>query len=105
MKHNKTEMIKSKFSNAVHKLLNPNPVKNRDKWRNKPQPLTNEEKIKLFDKIVALDKEISFELGSYWYDKRDKKRLQKQRELRGYKPKKKTTKEEYQKSLEINLVE
>lgn len=92
MKNTKTMMIKSKFSNAVHKLLNPNPVKNRDKWRNKPTPLTNDEKIALFDQIVKLDNEISWELGSYWYNRRDKKRRDKARAERGWKPKQKTPK-------------
>jgi len=76
----KTQMIKCTFSNSVHKLLNPNPVRNRDKWRVKPVELTDKEKIELFDKIVALDKETTNLLGSYWYDRREKKRIQKRRE-------------------------
>jgi len=89
MKNSKTEMIKSKFSNAVHRLLNPTPMKNRDKWRNKPTPLTDAQKIELFDKIVQLDKEISNELGSYWFDRRWKKRRDKARVERGWKAKQK----------------
>jgi hypothetical protein len=104
MKKSKTEMIKSKFSNAVHKLLNPNPVKNRDKWKTPKLKLTDEQKIELFDKIVQLDREISDELGSYWYDKREKKRINKKRIERGWKPKKKTTKEQYEKMNQENLV-
>lgn len=92
MKNTKTEMIKAKFSNAVHKILNPNPIKNRDKWRVKQQPLTDKEKIAMFDQIVQLDKEISWELGSYWYGRRDKKRRDKARVERGWKPKEKTPK-------------
>jgi hypothetical protein len=92
MKNTKTMMIKSKFSNAVHAILNPNPIKNRDKWKVKTQPLTNEEKIAMFDQIVQLDKEISWELGSYWYNRREVKRRDKAREERGWKPKEKTTK-------------
>jgi len=75
-----TETIKCTFSNSVHKLLNPNPVKNRDKWRVKKVELTNEEKIALFDQIAELDKETSNLLGSYWYDRREKRRVQKIRE-------------------------
>lgn len=76
----RTQMIKCTFSNSVHKLLTPNPIKNRDKWRVKPDELTDKEKIELFDRIVALDKEITNLLGSYWYDRREKKRIQKRRE-------------------------
>jgi len=75
-----TETIKCTFSNSVHKLLNPNPVKNRDKWRFKRVELTNEENNALFDQIVGLDKETSDLLGSYWYDRREKRRVQKRRE-------------------------
>ena len=89
MKNTKTMMIKSKFSNAVHSILNPNPIKNRDKWRVKTQPLTNEQKIAMFDQIVELDKEISNELGSYWFDRRWKKRRDKARVERGWKAKQK----------------
>jgi hypothetical protein len=75
-----TETIKCTFSNSVHKLLNPNPVKDRDKWKVKKTELTNEEKIALFDQIIALDKDTSHLLGSYWYDRREKRRVKKRRE-------------------------
>lgn len=88
----KTEMIKAKFSNAVHKILNPNPVKNSEMWRQKKVALTNEQKIEMFDKIVELDNKTSNELGSYWYNRREKKRLHKARVERGWVPKQKTPK-------------
>lgn len=75
-----TETIKCAFSNAVHKLLNPNPVKNSEKWRVKKVQLSNEEKIALFDQIVEMDKETSDLLGKYWYERREKRRVQKIRE-------------------------
>lgn len=75
-----TETIKCTFSNAVHKLLNPNPVKNSEKWRVKKVQLSNEEKITLFDQIVEMDKETSDLLGKYWYERREKRRVQKRRE-------------------------
>lgn len=75
-----TETIKCTFSNAVHKLLNPNPVKNSEKWRVKKVQLSNEEKIALFDQIVEMDKETSDLLGKYWYERREKRRVQKRRE-------------------------
>lgn len=90
MKNTKTEMIKAKFSNAVHALLNPNPVKNRDKWRTKKVELTDSQKAAIFDKIVALDSEVSSELGSYWYKRRELKRRDAARVERGWKPKVKT---------------
>ena len=92
MKNTKTEMIKAKFSNAVHAILNPNPVKNSDRWKTKKIVLTNEQKAAMFDQIVELDNQISDELGSYWYNRREKKRLHKARLERGWKPKQKTPK-------------
>ena len=88
----KTEMIKSKFSNAVHAILNPHPVKNSDKWRIKRPELTNAQKIEIFDRIAKLDQEITHELGSYWFKKREIKRRDKARVQRGWKPKQKTPK-------------
>ena len=75
-----TETIKCTFSNSVHKLLNPNPVKNSDKWKVRKQQLTNEEKIELFNQIVELDKQTSNLLGKYWYERREKRRVKKRRE-------------------------
>jgi hypothetical protein len=76
----KTEMIKSKFSNQIHKLLNPNPVPNRERWKHKKIELTQEEKANLYDEIVRLDSEISNELRSYWWDRKFKRKVQKLRE-------------------------
>ena len=76
----KTEMIKSKFSNQIHKLLNPNPVPYRERWKNKKPVLTQEEKAKLYDEIVKLDEEISNELRNYWWDRKFKNRVQRLRE-------------------------
>lgn len=96
MKNSKSLMFKAKFSNAVHKLLNPNPVRHRDMWKTKKEPLTDKQKIELFDKIVALDKQTSNELGSYFYWRRELKRINAQREARGYKRKVKTSKAQYE---------
>lgn len=86
-KGNTTLAIKAAFSNATHQLLNPNPVKNSDRWKNVQKPLTAEQKIELFDKIVALDKESTQLLGSYWFKCREIKRRDKARHARGWKPK------------------
>ena len=100
MKQNPTAMIKCKFSNEVHKILEPNiGVKKSERWKLKTPQLTDKEKIELFDKISSLHKECSNELTSYQFDRREKKRIHNARIGRGYKFKKKTTKEQYEKSL------
>jgi len=84
MKQNPTTAIKCKFSNAVHKMLEPNTdIKQRDRWRHR-------------DKLHA---ECSKELTTYQYDRREKKRVQKARIARGYVPKKKTKKDDYLKAV------
>lgn len=75
-----TETIKCTFRNAVHKLLNPNHVKNSEKWKMKPTILSTEEKAKLYDEIVKLDSVSTRLLGKYWYERREKKRVQRARE-------------------------
>lgn len=84
-------MIKSKFSNQVHKLLEPNiNIKRRDRWRHlKNYNLTDKEKLEIFDKILELHQESSKELTNYQYDRREKKRVHKARIERGWKPKEK----------------
>ena len=89
-----TMMIKSKFSNQVHKLLEPNiNLKTRERWAvvRKSTPLTNEQKLELFDKIVALHNDTSSELTSYQYQRRSTKRRDKIRAANGYVSKNKTT--------------
>lgn len=100
MKQNPTTAIKAKFSNEVHKLLEPNiNIKSRQRWQHSQKyKLTDAQKIELFDKIVELHKECSKELTSYQYDRREKRRVQKARVARGWKPKKKTSKEDHLKS-------
>lgn len=92
MKQNPATSIKCKFSNAVHKLLEPNiDKKTRLRWRFKKEYL-NEEKLAIFEQIMALHAECSKELTSYQYKKRQKKRVDKARVERGWVPKKKTKK-------------
>jgi hypothetical protein len=97
--NSKTGMIKSTFSNKVHKLLNPNPVKNSERWKQKKVELSDKEKIELFDKIVAMEKATSNELSSYFFNRRENRRIQRKRTERGYVPKRKTSKAEYEKML------
>ena len=110
--HNPTMMIKSSFSNKIHKLMNKcHGIKkhtkeyydckrqhNQTPWSNFLK-LTDQEKIELFDKIEEIYVETSHELRNYFNDRNFKKRVQKERVKRGYKPKQKTKKEDYEKNL------
>ena len=92
-KNNPTTMIKSKFSNEVHKILDPNRgTKARDRWRLPKIKLTDAEKLELFEKIVEAHKECTAELTAYLYDRRVKNRVKKARIARGWVPKVKTKK-------------
>lgn len=85
--HNPTMMIKSKFSNLVHKIINPCfGIKrfSREWWdcKNKERynPLSDKEKAQKFDEIMDAYVECSEELYNY-FDKRGyKKAVQKERE-------------------------
>jgi hypothetical protein len=115
-KHNPTMMIKSSFSNKIHKVMNKcygikkgtkewydcKRQHNENAWSAKLK-LTDQEKIELFDKIEGIYIESSSELASYFYNRSFKKIVQKERVKRGYTPKKKTTKEEYEKNIQENL--
>ena len=114
--HNPTTMIKSSFSNKIHKLMNkcygikPGTKEWYDCKRNhydftgKPK-LTDQEKIELFDKIEEIYRESSIELTNYYGNRSYKKRIDKQRVERGWEPKKKTSKEEYEKMFgELNNI-
>ncbi len=95
MKQNPTSAIKSKFSNEVHKILEPNiGIKTRQRWQHK-QKFTDAQKLEMFEQIVQLHNECTRELTAYQYDRREKKRIQKARIARGWKPKVKTRKEDY----------
>ena len=84
--YNPTMMIKSKFSNSVHKVLEPNiDIKRNDRWRHRDKyKFTDEEKIKMFDEIWKLHQDCSNELTNYQYDRRNKKRIHNTRVERGY---------------------
>ena len=97
-KNNPTTMIKCKFSNTVHAILESNiNVKTRDRWKNK-KVLSDTEKLKLLEQIIIAHNKCSAELTAYLYDKRCKNRVKKARIARGYVPKKQTKKEDYVKA-------
>jgi hypothetical protein len=99
--NNPTTIIKCKFSNAVHKILEPNlEVKGRDRWKHKKE-YTNSEKLEMIEQILLLHKECSNELTSYQFEKREKRRIHKARVERGYEFKKKIKKEDYEKNLVV----
>lgn len=102
--NNPTTTIKCKFSNKVHQVLEPNiNVPGRLRYKNK-KTLTDKEKLEIFEKIVTLHDECSSELTNYQYDRRKKKRVNKERIERGWKPKKNTKKEDYLESTGKVLV-
>jgi len=103
MRHNSVTTIKCKFSNGVHKMLEPNiGVKKSQRWRSNTKQLTDKEKVELFDKIINLHKECSEEISAALYKRREKKRVQAERAKRGYVPKKKTTKAQYESMLQAH---
>ena len=99
---NPTTMIKCKFSNEVHKILEPNlGIKNSERWKFRDKTkFTNAQKLEMFDQIMALHSSCSSELTNYQFEKRNKKRIHAARVARGYKFKKKTKKDDYLNNLQ-----
>lgn len=99
--HNPTMMIKSKFSNQVHRILEPNiEIKKSNRWKyNLLYKFTDEQKIQMFDQILQLHSQCSEELSSYRADRSKKKRVAKERAARGWvsKKKQKMTKDMWEK--------
>ena len=94
MKHNSATTIKCRFSNQIHKMLDPNiGVKRSDRWKIKKVELTDKQKLELFDQIVKSHKECSEELSACLYKRREKKRLSIAREKSGYTAKRRAKKE------------
>ena len=94
-----TMAIKCRANNLIHKLLNPKTCKTSEKWKseNRKERLTDLQKIALFDKIVLIDNKTSLELGSYLFNVREKKRVNKLRNAKGNRSKKnKTSKAEWE---------
>lgn len=84
--------IKTKFSNSVHKILEPNlGVPRSKRWRVRKE-LTDKEKIVLFDQIKKLHDEISDEYSNCLYKNRMKKKVQKLRDESGITAKRKAKK-------------
>ena len=85
--------IKTKFSNAVHKLLEANiAIPRRIRWR-KQKVYTDQEKIALFDEIKKLHDQVSVEYSNCLYKNRQKRKVQKLRDESGYTAKQKEKRE------------
>jgi hypothetical protein len=99
---NQVSNLKCRFSNAIHKLLEHGiNLKRSDRWK-VTKSYTDKEKIEMFDMILAAHEINSEEIGHALYKRRERNRVQKARLERGYTPKKKTSKEEYESMLQIN---
>jgi hypothetical protein len=87
--------IKTKFSNSVHKILEPNlGVPRSKRWRNKNiHAYTDKEKLEIFEQILKLHDQISDEYSNCLYKNRQKKKVQKLRDESGYTAKQKEKRE------------
>ena len=84
-------------------MLEPNVgIKKRQRYRVKTKELTDAEKVVIFDKTVALHTGCSEEISAALYKRREKKRIQAERTKRGYVPKKKTSKAQYEATLQVH---
>lgn len=97
-KENQVSNLKCQFSNAVHKMLEPS-IEVKKSERNQEISYTDQEKIEMFDMILAAHKVSSEAITSALFKRRERKRVQSARDLRGYVPKHKTTKAEYEAML------
>ena len=88
--------IKCKFSNMVHKILEPNyEMKRSKRWR-KRNTLTDKEKLVMFEQVMKVYKECSEELTNCLYNNHQRNVIRRLRLERGYVSKKKTSKELHQ---------
>lgn len=86
--------IKTKFSNSVHKILEPKiGIPRSIRWRKPNKEYTDKEKIALFDEIKKLHDQISDEFSNCLYKNRQKKKVQKLRDESGYTAKQKEKRE------------
>lgn len=107
MKNSKKMMIKAKTSNAIHAIIDPNPVKPKYAWLSRAhvrlqeiQAMSDADKLKMFDAIVNAHAQGSAELAAVSHKARTKRRVQKLRDAKiasGERPaKKRTTKAEWE---------
>jgi mevalonate pyrophosphate decarboxylase len=83
--HNPKTMIKSKFSNQIHDIFQPEKIKKSNaykQWERKKrfEKMSDAQKAELFDKIYKLYEECSMELTNYLDEKRKRKQVKRLRE-------------------------
>lgn len=86
----KTLAMKARLANYIRKTL----------YKRKLDAIPDVDKIEIFDQIHSLNLLMHWELRDYKAKRKTKAKIQKLREARGYKPKKKTSKAEYEKTLQ-----
>ena len=100
----KTSM-KCNFSNEIHKIFNsliPEGKQKNSYWTKRHlrqqgiAKMSDMQKIEMLNKIFETYEQASQQLANYRDNKRNKKIVQKLRVERGYVPKKKTTKEQWE---------
>lgn len=86
--HNPGTDMKCRFSNQVHRILEPLiEVKASERWKSEHRDkhkFTDEQKLKMFEEIWKLHREISNEYVSFRYNKKKKRKIQEARVERGY---------------------
>lgn len=77
-----TLAIKAKFSNKINKIINPTPAKNKAAWRvlKEAKALSVDQKAAMLDLILEEHYRSSHELQSFFYERREKKIVNKKRE-------------------------
>ena len=84
-------------------MLEPNVgIKKSQRYRAPKKELTDAEKVEIFNKMIVCHQECSEEISAALYKRREKKRIQADRAKRGYTPKKKTTKAQYEAMLQVH---
>lgn len=89
----KTMAIKARLSNLLRKTF----------YKRTETDFTAEEKLTLFDAILSETQEMHFELNMYKSKRKSKRFVEQQRALRGFKPKNKTTLEQWKLKQQSNI--
>lgn len=84
--------MKARVANFIRKEL----------YKERLENISKDEKIAFFDKVFEMNDAMHRELRAYKWKREWKADIEKEREKRGYKPKKKTTKQEYENSKAQN---
>lgn len=88
----KTLAMKARVANFIRKEL----------YKEKLENISKDEKIAFFDKVFEMNLTMHNDLRAYKWKREWKADIEKEREKRGYKRKKRTTKQEYENSKTQN---